>query len=72
MFYNLLSSCSVEKNCEFWLVHCLKKPFEIQEPSMFDPERDTVLFDELYETEGVEPKQFEVKRSLKRMYWQYN
>ena len=76
MKYVYFILCSVlaqlRKSCKLCLVHSIKKPFEIQEPSQFEPERNTVLFDKLYNTKGVKPKQFKVKCSWKRMYWQYS
>ena len=68
----LLSCYSVGKSCELCLIHCLKKPFRICKLQDLLPDRYTVLWNELYDTDGVKPQQFRVKHSWIWMYWQCN
>lgn len=50
------------------LVRCLEKPYGISEPQDLEPERDTVVYEELYDVDGIIPRQIKVKRSWKWIY----
>ena len=45
------------------LIRYLEKPYGISEPQDLEPERDTVVYEELYDVDGIIPQQIEVKRS---------
>lgn len=51
-----------------YLVRCLEKPYGISEPQDLEPERDTVVYEELYDVDGIIPRQIKVKRSWKWIY----
>ena len=53
---------TVENSC---LIHCLEKPYGISEPQDLESERDTVVYEELYDVDGIIPQQIKVKRSWK-------
>ena len=43
------------------MVRCLEKPFGIGEPQDMENERDTLPCDEVFDAEGIVPKQVPVK-----------
>ena len=44
------------------------KPYGISESQDLEPERDTVVYEELYDVDGIIPRQIKVKRSWKWIY----
>lgn len=49
-------------------VRCLEKPFGVREPQNMEPEKHTVVYDKVYDTEGIVPKQVYIKRTWKWTY----
>ena len=55
----------VGKSC---LVRCFENPYGVKEPQDLEPERDTVVYNGIYSTDGVTPQQTQVRCSCKWIY----